>query len=120
MAAASTPPSFYSSMAQAQPGGAPPAAGGDGGKGGDPDDEIVQAVGKMFSLLNKIPKMASKDGTQPYIERAKAALKEMVVDALKKDPKDLDSPPGGGDKPTTGAEAPPAPPTPKPGEAVPA
>lgn len=107
-------------MAAAAPGGGapPPAAGGDDGKG-SPDDEIVQAVGKMFTLLNKIPKMASKDGTQPYIERAKAALKEMVVDALKKDPKDLDS--GGGDsKPAGGAEAPPAPPTPKPGEAVPA
>lgn len=120
MAAGSTPPSFYNNMAQAQPGGAPPPGGDAGGKGGDPDDEIVQAVGKMFNILNKIPKMASKDGTQPYIERAKAALKEMVVDALKKDPKDLDAGTGASDKPAGGDTAPPAPPTPKPGEAVPA
>lgn len=101
-------------MAQAQPGGAPPPpAGGPGGApGADADGEIVQAVAKIFSVLKKMPKM--KDGAQPYIDRAMAPLKEMVVDLLKKDPKELDA------ASPAPAAASPAPAAPLPGEAVPA
>lgn len=125
MAAASTPPSFYDGMAGQPGGGAPPpgaapAPGGapGGADGGKPEDEIFQAVAKVMSVLKKVPKM--KDGTQTYIDRALAPLKEMVVDVLKKDPKDLDSASPAPSASTDPAAAPPAPPTPKPGEAVPA
>lgn len=123
--ATSAPPNIYDNMAgmQGAPAGAgAPAAGGPpgpgGAPGGDADGEILQAVAKIFSVLKKVPKM--KDGTQPYIDRALAPLKEMVVDVLKKDPKDLDAA-GGGDK-SADAAAPdsPAAQAPLPGEAVPA
>lgn len=123
--ATSAPPNIYDNMAgmQGAPAGAgapaPGAGGPAGAPGGDADGEILQAVAKIFSVLKKVPKM--KDGTQPYIDRALAPLKEMVVDVLKKDPKDLDAASGGGDKPADApASASPAAQAPLPGEAVPA
>lgn len=112
----SAPPSFYNTMAQQNatgggampPGGAKPPAGGD-------DAEIMAAVTKVFGAMKKIGAM--KDGAQPYIDRIQTALKEMVVDVFKKDPKDLDAaaapaadsgtppPPDAGTPPPAGAPA---------------
>jgi hypothetical protein len=84
-----------------------------GGPGGDADMEILTAVKKISDVLKKIA--AKKDGTQPYIDRMMAAAKDMIVDVLKKDPKDLDAsasaPAGDGAPPPPPAGAPPAPPT---------
>lgn len=92
----SAPPSLYDNAAS-MPGPPAPKPGGD-----DADMEILQAVKKINDVLKKVA--AKKDGTQPYIDRMMAAAKDMVVDVLKKDPKDLES-----SDPAPPAAAPPAP-----------
>ena len=94
------PPSFYDNL----PAGGDSAAGGPqsgGKKGGDSDvdEEIMKGFTGAYRVFTKMAKL--KKDLKPGIDKLKEGIKELVVQGLKKDPKDLDS---GEDKP---AEAPP-------------
>ncbi len=106
------PPNFYDNL----PGGGEPAAGapppgGPGGKpGGEPDadEELMKGLTGVYRVLSKMSKL--KKELKGGIDKIKEDIKVLVVQGLKKDPKDLDS---GEDKtppPAPAAEPPAAPP----------
>lgn len=109
------PPSFYDNL----PPGGDAAAGGPqpgGKKGGDSDadEELMKGLTGVYRVLSKMSKL--KKELKPGIDKLKDGIKELVVQGLKKDPKDLDS---GEDKPAEAPpEAPPAggPPAPPPSQ----
>jgi hypothetical protein len=109
------PPSFYDNL----PAGGDAAAGGPqpGGKKGadsDVDEELMKGLTGVYRVLSKMTKL--KKDLKPGIDKLKEGIKELVVQGLKKDPKDLDS---GDDKPAEAPpEAPPAggPPAPPPSQ----
>jgi hypothetical protein len=96
------PPNFYDAL----PAGGDAAAGGPPPKkpGGEPDadEELMKGLTGVYRVLSKMAKL--KKELKPGFDKMKEDIKAMVVQGLKKDPKDLDS---GEDKP---AEAPPEPP----------
>ena len=98
------PPNFYDNL----PAGGDAAAGGPPPKkpGGesDSDEELMKGLTGVYRVLSKMSKL--KKELKPGIDKLKEGIKELVVQGLKKDPKDLDS---GEDKPP---EPPPAPPEP--------
>ena len=98
------PPNFYDNL----PAGGDAAAGGPPPKkpGGesDSDEELMKGLTGVYRVLSKMSKL--KKELKPGIDKLKEGIKELVVQGLKKDPKDLDSVE---DKPP---EPPPAPPEP--------
>jgi|ERR1700728_1095136 len=100
------PPSFYDNLppgGDASGGG--PQGGGPKGKESDADEELMKGFTGVFRVLSKMSKL--KKELKPGIDKLKEGIKEIVVQGLKKDPKDLDS--GDDSKPDADA-APPAPP----------
>ncbi len=107
------PPNFYENL----PGGGEPAAGapppgGAGKPGGEPDadEELMKGLTGVYRVLSKMAKL--KKELKGGIDKIKEDIKVLVVQGLKKDPKDLDA---GEDKapaaPPPAAEPPaPAPP----------
>ena len=108
------PPNFYENL----PAGGDAASGGPAPKkpGGesDADEELMKGLTGVYRVLSKMSKI--KKELKPGIDKLKDGIKELVVQGLKKDPKDLDS---GDDKsagaappevPPAGAGAPPTPP----------
>ena len=97
------PPNFYDSL----PAGGDAAAGGPPPKkpGGesDSDEELMKGLTGVYRVLSKMVKI--KKELKPGIDKLKDGIKELVVQGLKKDPKDLDA---GEEKPP--ASAPPEPP----------
>ena len=100
------PPNFYDNM--------PP--GGDAGAGGpapkkpgesDVSEEIMKGFTGIMRVLGKMAKLNKE--IKPGIDKIKEDIKVLVVQGLKKDPKDLDS---GEDKAEPEAAAPPPPPGP--------
>jgi hypothetical protein len=94
------PPSFYDNLpagGDAASGGPPP--GGKKGADSDVDEELMKGLTGVYRVLSKMTKL--KKDLKPGIDKLKEGIKELVVQGLKKDPKDLDS---GDDKP---ADAPP-------------
>jgi hypothetical protein len=84
------PPSFYDNL----PPGGEAASGGpqpDGKKGGDSDadEELMKGLTGVYRVLSKMSKL--KKELKPGIDKLKDGIKELVVQGLKKDPKDLDS-----------------------------
>ena len=102
------PPSFYDNL----PAGGDAAGGGPqpGKKGADSDadEELMKGLTGVYRVLSKMSKL--KKELKPGIDKLKEGIKELVVQGLKKDPKDLDS---GEDK--TPDAAPPAADAPPPG-----
>lgn len=108
------PPSFYDNL---PPGGDAAAGGPPPGKKGedkDGDEELLKGVVGVYRVVNKIGK--AKDALKPLVEKVKAAIKELAVQGLKMDPKDLDS--GDDSKSAPPADAAPAggPPAPPPSQ----
>lgn len=101
------PPNFYDNM---PPGGDAGAGGPAPKKGGDTDSdgELMKGLTGVYRVLSKMGKL--KKELKPGIDKIKEDIKVLVVQGLKKDPKDLDS---GDDK----AEPEAAPPPPAPGGA---
>ena len=97
------PPNFYDNL----PAGGDAAAGGPPPKkpGGesDSDEELMKGLTGVYRVLSKMVKI--KKELKPGIDKLKDGIKELVVQGLKKDPKDLDS---GEEKPAE--SAPPEPP----------
>ena len=97
------PPNFYDNL----PAGGDAAAGGPPPKkpGGesDSDEEVMKAFKGMYRICGKLIKL--KKDLKPGLDKMKEDIKVMVVQGLKKDPKDLDS---GEEKPAE--SAPPEPP----------
>jgi len=97
------PPNFYDNL----PAGGDAAAGGPPQKkpGGEPDadEELMKGLTGVYRVLSKMSKL--KKELKPGIDKIKEDIKVLVVQGLKKDPKDLDS---GDDKPAE--SAPPGPP----------
>ena len=84
------PPSFYDNL----PAGGDAAAGGPlpGGKKGadsDADEELMKGLTGVYRVLSKMSKL--KKELKPGIDKLKEGIKDLVVQGLKKDPKDLDS-----------------------------
>src|SRR5580692_5950926 len=105
------PPNFYDNL----PAGGDAAGGGPApkGKGGDDDvdGELMKGLTGVYRVMTKMSKL--KKELKPGIDKIKEDIKVLVVQGLKKDPKDLDS---GDDKPADDAPAPDAggPPPPSP------
>ncbi len=99
------PPSFYDNLpagGDAAAGGPPPAGQGKDA-GSDVDEELMKGLTGVYRVMSKMAKL--KKELKPGIDKIKEDIKVLVVQGLKKDPKDLDS---GEDKPAP--EAPPPPP----------
>lgn len=83
------PPNFYDNL----PAGGDSAAGGPqaSAKGGEPDtdEELMKGLTGVYRVLSKMAKL--KKEIKPGIDAIKEKVKELVVQGLKKDPKDLDS-----------------------------
>ena len=92
------PPNFYDNL----PAGGDAAAGGPPPKkpGGesDSDEELMKGLTGVYRVLSKMVKI--KKELKPGIDKLKDGIKELVVQGLKKDPKDLDS---GEEKPAESA-----------------
>jgi hypothetical protein len=107
------PPSFYDNL----PAGGDAAGGGPqpGAKGGEPDadEELMKGLTGVYRVLSKMSKI--KKDLKPGIDDIKEKIKVLVVQGLKKDPKDLDS---GEEKTPEPAAEPPAggPPAPPPSQ----
>jgi hypothetical protein len=104
------PPNFYDNL----PAGGDAAGGGPAPKKGGEDDadgELMKGLTGVYRVLSKMSKL--KKELKPGIDKIKEDIKVLVVQGLKKDPKDLDS---GDDKPADDAPAPDAggPPPPSP------
>lgn len=106
------PPSFYDNLpAGGDAAGGGPQGGGDKGKDSDADEELMKGLTGVYRVLSKMSKI--KKELKPGIDKLKEGIKELVVQGLKKDPKDLDS---GDDSKAPAADAappsggPPAPP----------
>lgn len=96
------PPSFYDNL---PPGGDASGGGpqaGAKGKESDADEELMKGFTGVFRVLSKMSKL--KKELKPGIDKLKEGIKEIVVQGLKKDPKDLDS----GDDSKDADAAPPA------------
>ena len=100
------PPNFYENL----PGGGETAGGGPkpgpaGKQGGEPDadGELMQGLTGVYRVLSKMAKI--KKELKGGIDKIKEDIKILVVQGLKKDPKDLES---GDDKAPAAAEPPPA------------
>jgi hypothetical protein len=78
------PPNFYDNLPAN--GGAPASAKK---PDTDSDEEIMKGFVGIFRVLNKMTKL--KKELKPGVEEMKQKLKDMTVQVLKKDPKDLDS-----------------------------
>jgi hypothetical protein len=100
------PPSFYDNL----PPGGDAAAGGPSPdkKGGDSDadEELMKGLTGVYRVLSKMGKL-KKDNKEfkAGIDKIKEDIKVLVVQGLKKDPKDLDS----GEDKTPAASGEPAP-----------
>lgn len=110
------PPSFYDNLpagGDAAAGGPPPQAGGKQDGDADADGELMKGLTGVYRVLSKMAKL--KKELKPGIEKIKGDIKELVVQGLKKDPKDLDS---GEEKPPEADGAAPAggPPPPPPSQ----
>jgi hypothetical protein len=107
------PPSFYDNL----PAGGDAAAGGPpaGKKAGesDADEELMKGFTGIMRVLTKMSKL--KKEIKPGIDGIKEDIKKLVVQGLKKDPKDLESEE---DKPSDASAEPPAggPPSPPPSQ----
>lgn len=98
------PPSFYDNLpagGDAASGGPPP--GGKKSGESDADEELMKGLTGVYRVLSKMSKL--KKELKPGIDKLKEGIKELVVQGLKKDPKDLDS---GEEKPPEAEAAPPA------------
>jgi hypothetical protein len=108
------PPSFYDNLPAGGDagGGGPQGGGAKPGADKDADQELLNGVTAVYRVIGKIGK--AKEGLKPLIDKVKTAIKELAVQGLKMDPKDLDS----GDDSKPAAEAPPAggPPAPPPSQ----
>jgi hypothetical protein len=87
------PPSFYDNLpagGDAAAGGPPPPApGGKQGGDSDVDGELMKGLTGVYRVLSKMGKL--KKEIKPGIDKIKEDIKGLVVQGLKKDPKDLDS-----------------------------
>jgi hypothetical protein len=95
------PPSFYDNLPVGgdNAGGGPQSGGKKDGES-DADEELMKGLTGVYRVLSKMSKL--KKELKPGINKLKEGIKDLVVQGLKKDPKDLDS---GEEKPP--AEAPP-------------
>jgi hypothetical protein len=105
------PPSFYDNLpagGDAAGGGPQPGAKKDGES--DSDEELMKGLTGVYRVLSKMSKI--KKELKPGIDKLKEGIKELVVQGLKKDPKDLDS--GDDSKPAADGGAPAGGPPPPP------
>jgi hypothetical protein len=81
------PPNFYDNL----PAGGDAAGGGPAKKGGedDVDGELMKGLTGAYRVFTKMAKL--KKELKPGIDKIKEDIKVLVVQGLKKDPKDLDS-----------------------------
>jgi len=101
------PPNFYDNLpagGDAAGGGPQPQGGGKPGADSDADGELMKGLTGVYRVLSKMAKV--KKELKPGIDKLKEGIKELVVQGLKKDPKDLDS----GDDKGSDSAAPPEPP----------
>ena len=66
-----------------------PQSGGKKGGDSDVDEELMKGLTGVYRVLSKMTKL--KKDLKPGIDKLKEGIKELVVQGLKKDPKDLDS-----------------------------
>ena len=94
------PPNFYDNLPAGGDGaaGAPPAKVGEDT---DADGELMKGLTGVYRVLSKMAKL--KKELKPGIDKIKEDIKVLVVQGLKKDPKDLDS---GEETPAPAAEPP--------------
>lgn len=96
------PPNFYDNL----PAGGDAAGGGPApkkpGDDSDSDEELMKGLTGVYRVLSKMAKL--KKELKPGIDDLKEKIKVLVVQGLKKDPKDLDS---GDDKDSSAATPPP-------------
>jgi hypothetical protein len=105
----SAPPSFYSNIAAMGQGGAPSMGKKPGPDGKNDDAELMQAFSGIFKVFEKIKKLKPEAG--PKLQPAYDAIKSVIVDVLKKDPKEVEPAPETSAPPTppAGNEPPPPP-----------
>lgn len=103
----SAPPNFYNNIASMGQGGAP-AVGKKTEDGKDPDAELMQAFAGIFKVFEKIKKLKPEAG--PKLQPAYDAIKTVISDVLKKDPKEVEPAPEPPPAAPPAGETPPPPP----------
>jgi hypothetical protein len=101
------PPSFYDNLptgGDSQAGGPSPAKKN---PESDADEELMKGFTGVYRVLSKMAKL--KKELKPGIDDLKEKIKVLVVQGLKKDPKDLDSGDDKGSDADAGAPPPPPP-----------